>query len=147
MADGRSFARAPGQRGSVLGGCLCGAVRYRLTAEPKVSVNCHCSMCRRHSGAAFLTYAAVDRAAFQIERGELAPYRSSADAIRSHCASCGSPLTFVFDAEPETVWVTVGTLDNPDLAAPVENWFVRDKAQWTRLGTALKAWPGPPEPS
>lgn len=129
----------------MLGGCLCGAVRYRLSAAPKTSVNCHCSMCRRHSGAAFLTYIAVDRSAFQIERGELVGYRSSKDAVRSHCGSCGSPLTFVFDSDPESVWVTVGTLDNPDEATPVENWFVQDKVQWTRLDDAVKAWPGAPE--
>lgn len=129
----------------MFGGCLCGAVRYRLTAEPKVSVNCHCSMCRRHSGAAFLTYIAIDRSAFLIERGELVGYRSSSDAVRSHCGSCGSPLTFVFDADPESVWVTVGTLDNPDTANPKENWFVQDKVQWSRLDDSLKAWPGAPD--
>lgn len=92
-----------------------------------------------------MTYVAVDRSAFQIERGELVGYRSSNDAVRSHCGSCGSPLTFVFDADRETVWVTAGTLDNPHTATPIENWFVEDKVQWTRLDNALKAWPGAPE--
>lgn len=102
-------------------------------------------MCRRHSGAAFLTYVAVDRSAFEIERGELVGYRSSAEAVRSHCGSCGSPLTFVFDADPECVWVTVGTLDEPDAAAPTENWFVNEKVEWIRLDEALQPWPGPPQ--
>lgn len=129
----------------MLGGCLCGAIRYSISAEPKVSVNCHCSMCRRHSGAAFLSYLAVDRGAFRIEQGELVDYRSSADAVRSHCGSCGSPLTFVFDAEPESVWVTIGTLDDPDAIAPIENWFVNEKVEWTKLDARLKSWPGAPE--
>ena len=128
-----------------MGGCLCGAIRYSISAEPKVSVNCHCSMCRRHSGAAFLSYLAVDRGAFRIEQGELVDYRSSADAVRSHCGSCGSPLTFVFDAEPESVWVTIGTLDDPDAIAPIENWFVNEKVEWTKLDARLKSWPGAPE--
>ena len=38
------------------GGCLCGAVRYRATVDPIRVVNCHCGMCRRASGAAFLTH-------------------------------------------------------------------------------------------
>jgi hypothetical protein len=92
-----------------------------------------------------LTYIAVARGAFQIERGVPVGYRSSDDAVRSHCGSCGSPLIFVFDSDPETVWVTAGTLDNPDTATPVENWFVRDKVQWTRLDDTVKAWPGAPE--
>ena len=102
-------------------------------------------MCRRHSGAAFLSYLAVDRGAFRIEQGELVDYRSSADAVRSHCGSCGSPLTFVFDAEPESVWVTIGTLDDPDAIAPIENWFVNEKVEWTKLDARLKSWPGAPE--
>ena len=38
------------------GGCLCGAVRYRASADPLRVVSCHCGMCRRTSGAAFLTF-------------------------------------------------------------------------------------------
>ena len=38
------------------GGCLCGAVRYRASADPVRVVNCHCGMCRRTSGAAFMTF-------------------------------------------------------------------------------------------
>lgn len=102
-------------------------------------------MCRRYSGAAFLTYVAVDRGMFRIERGEPVGYRSSGEAVRTHCGICGSPLTFVFDADPETVWVTAGTLDDPDTVAPVENWFVEHKVQWTKLDESLKGWPGAPE--
>ena len=127
------------------GGCLCGACRYLLTTRPKVSANCHCSMCRRQTGAAFLTYVAVNRNSFVMQRGRLADYRSSSDAIRSHCGSCGSPMTFVFDADPESVWVTLGTLDEPSLVPPTENWFVKDKVEWVCLDNTLKAWPAAPE--
>ncbi len=75
----------------------------------------------------------------------MVPYRSSNDAVRSHCGTCGSPLTFVFDTDPNIVWVTLGTLDNPDSVLPMENWFVRDKVQWTMLDHALVAWPGAPD--
>jgi hypothetical protein len=128
----------------MLGGCLCGAIRYRFTIPPKMSVNCHCSKCRRHSGAAFLTYVAVDLSGFQIERGQPVGYRSSNEAVRSHCGSCGSPLTFIFDTDPGTVWVTGGTLDDPNDVAPSENWFVQEKLEWTSLEQTLKAWPGAP---
>lgn len=127
------------------GGCLCGALRYRFEGNPKSAVNCHCSMCRRHSGAAFLSYIAVDRRDFALESGALKGYRSSDDAVRSHCAECGSPLTFVFDSDPDSVWVTVGSLDEPNDVPPTEDWFVNDKVHWIPRDEALKAWPGAPE--
>jgi hypothetical protein len=33
------------------GGCLCGAVRYRITGEPRSSSTCFCRSCRLASGA------------------------------------------------------------------------------------------------
>ena len=107
------------------GGCLCGAVRYQVSGNIKAVANCHCSMCRRHSGAAFLTYAAVETEAFTIEQGRTVPYRSSGDAVCSHCGTCGSPLTFTFDSDPGTVWLTAGSFDDPNAVAPMENWYVK----------------------
>jgi hypothetical protein len=97
-------------------------------------------MCRRHSGAAFLTYVSVDRSAFELERGELVYYRSSKDALRSHCGSCGSPLTFVSDADPDRVWVTMGSLDNPGAITPTESWFVKDKLHWVQIDETAISW-------
>ena len=38
------------------GGCLCGRLRYRADAEPVRAVICHCSICRRVSGAPMLCF-------------------------------------------------------------------------------------------
>jgi hypothetical protein len=40
----------------ITGGCLCGDTKYTGIGEPKWVVHCHCKLCQRHSGAAFLTY-------------------------------------------------------------------------------------------
>ena len=36
---------------TIEGGCLCGAIRYRVTAEPQGRTLCHCESCRRAAGA------------------------------------------------------------------------------------------------
>lgn len=131
--------------GRLTGGCLCGSVRYRLDETPQVVVNCHCGMCRKHSGAAFLTYAAISNSAFTLESGELTGYRSSAEAVRTHCAVCGSSLTFTFENDPSCIWVTVGSLDEAGSLLPTENWFVDDKIEWVQLNHGLKNWSGAPE--
>jgi hypothetical protein len=37
----------------ITGGCLCGAVRFESSAEPKIVVACHCSTCQKNTGSAF----------------------------------------------------------------------------------------------
>lgn len=126
------------------GGCLCGAVRYRLSSPPKYAVNCHCNMCKKHSGAAFLSYLVVDTVSFEITCGEVVPYRSSCEAIRGHCGICGSPLTFVFDSDVASVWLTLGSLDDPNSINPSENWHVKDKVNWFVEQDSLANWNGAP---
>ncbi len=36
---------------SIEGGCLCGAVRYRVNGAASYPVVCHCESCRRACGA------------------------------------------------------------------------------------------------
>lgn len=127
----------------VTGGYFCGALRYRIDQVDQIA-NCHCSMCRRHSGAAFLTYAAFprDKVVFTAEVPKL--YRSSPEAARGHCPICGSPLTFTFDADPDTLWIAVGSLADAGQLAPREHWYVADKLPWVTLDDGLKQWPGAP---
>ena len=44
------------------GGCLCGNLRYRLSAAPLAAMHCHCDNCRKASGAAMLTWLTVNEA-------------------------------------------------------------------------------------
>lgn len=105
------------------GACLCGAVRYEITGELQQVAHCHCGMCRRHSGAAFLTYAACQSADLRFFGASPMLYRSSEGAQRGHCQACGSPLSFVFDATPNVVWLTLGSFDQPERVVPREHWF------------------------
>lgn len=100
-------------------------------------------MCRKHSGAAFLTYVAYDKAGFVFERGNPVPFRSSEDVVRSHCAVCGSPLTFE-DTDKKTIWVTLGSTDEPNELAPSINGFVGNKVKWLQLDHTIAAWPASP---
>ncbi len=93
------------------GGCLCGAVRYALTGEIHDFYHCHCSICRKCQGAAYLTYANVDRSGFHILAGEesLATYRTSPRLKRRFCRRCGCHL---FAEWGDEISLSVGTLDD-----------------------------------
>ncbi|MEW9309985.1 GFA family protein [Labrys neptuniae] len=125
-------------------GCLRRKFRYELTARHRTAVNCHCGMCRKYSGSAFLTYVAIDEAAFKIECGTPIEYRSSDEAVRTRCNYCGGPLTFIFDLNPEIIWVTLRSLNDHSAFLPAEDWFVQDKVEWLMLDVELKQWNGGP---
>ena len=128
------------------GGCYCGAIRYEAHNATSGG-NCHCSICRRTTGAPFVTWLTVPRSGFRIVRGEPKRFRSSATATRSFCATCGTQLTFARDDLPNEIDVTVGSLDDPNSAPPRYHIFVPDKVAWLNLGDDLPRYeqdfPGP----
>ena len=123
---------------SVTGSCLCGGVRYEVDdgGFGRV-VNCHCSMCRKATGAAFRTRGAVSPAAFRWLSGEelVSRYASSPDETRTFCRVCGATLaTFLGDKE---IGLPLGTLDDDPEVRPAAHVFVSSKAAWFEITDAL----------
>jgi hypothetical protein len=102
---------------AIVGGCQCGAVRYRVTARLRNPHICHCRMCQKAFGSYFAPLAAVQRQALEWTRGEPALYRSSEAAERGFCADCGTPLTFAY-VDQAMICVSLGSLDDPAAVAP-----------------------------
>jgi hypothetical protein len=77
------------------GGCLCGKVRFAVTADPKMVAVCHCRHCQKTAGSAFSIVALVPEAALTIT-GDPATYNDTGDSggivERSFCGNCGSPI-------------------------------------------------------
>lgn len=125
------------QAGTALaGGCLCGAVRYEIRA-PLVSCHCHCSLCRRASGAPFVTWTSVVNRDFRWTRGEPKTVRSSAWATRLFCSACGTPLMFQVDAQAQsadgTLDIASATLDDPGAISPTAHIWVSARLPWPDL--------------
>jgi hypothetical protein len=101
------------ETGMTRGGCFCGAIRYEFGAGDYRVVNCHCTMCRRTSGAPFVTWVVVPRASFRYVAGSPRQLRSSERGTREFCRDCGTPLVFFESGRPDQLDVTVGSLDEP----------------------------------
>ena len=123
------------------GGCLCGAVRYRAAADPVRAVSCHCAICRRVSGAAFLTFVHFPLAAFRWTEGEPTRYRSSAGAERGFCGRCGSTLTMHETVLGDRVQVTLGSLDRPEDVRPDDHVWTESQLPWLRIDDDLPRFP------
>ena len=98
---------------AITGGCQCGAVRYRVEALGRASI-CHCRMCQKAFGGFFGPL--VTGKGLVWTRGKPAAFASSNKIMRGFCDKCGTPLTYDYGGDPE---IAIGSLDNPELAAPV----------------------------
>jgi hypothetical protein len=118
----------------IAGHCQCGFIRYEAEGPPSNETNCHCSICRRSSGAPFVAWLSVSRATFRISEGEPAFFRSSDHAVRTFCPRCGTPLTFASDRAPDEVDVTIASLDDPESVRPKDHTWVSSKLSWVHTG-------------
>jgi hypothetical protein len=124
---------------TINGGCLCGAVLYEASGRPYNITHCHCVDCRRSSGAAFVTWASFRRGEFRFTKGE-PRVLSWADRLRSFCAACGTPLTFMATPQANEVDVTVCSFDHPDAVSPADHTWIDDRLPWIHLADELPAY-------
>jgi len=123
------------------GGCLCGAVRYRITSAPTALVVCHCRSCRRAAGAPSLAWAIFRATDLAFIRGEPAKFTSSPGVERGFCANCGTTLTYADADRPEVADVTTATFDNPDAFAPTKEIWLEEKIAWEAVDHARARYP------
>jgi hypothetical protein len=123
------------------GGCLCGAVRYRLAAEPSEAGYCYCRMCQRVSGAPVMAFATVALEDFEIIKGEPVRRRSSSFGERWFCRDCGSPLAMRVDHQPDTIDFTVASLDAPDAVRPAFHIWESRRQPWFEVRDDLPRYP------
>jgi hypothetical protein len=122
------------------GGCLCGAIRYSLSGEPRYSVICHCASCRRASAAPSVAWVTFDRD--QVEfRGHPQSFRSSPGAVRRFCGNCGSAISYESAATPGTVDLTTASMDDPTAFPPTREVWVEEKLWWEAVNHALDHYP------
>lgn len=122
----------------VSGSCFCGAVRFDVGLPTLFCGHCHCSMCRRSHGAAFVTWFAVSRSQFVLERGqELARFRSSDHGTRSFCSRCGSTLFCESTRHPDRIDIVLANMEDPIDRLPQVHIYFDDRAEWTAAGDDL----------
>ena len=122
------------------GGCLCGAVRYRITAEPLLTRICWCSDCQ-HIASNGTVNLLIPAAALAVQ-GSTSTYTSMADSghriSRRFCPSCGSHLFAESSARPQFTVVRAGTLDDPSSVTPSANIWAASAPGWACMDPELE---------
>lgn len=122
------------------GRCLCGRTQWKATAEPRTVHHCHCSMCRKWTGAAFATLVWFRQRDVMWDEPPVA-FRSSPIARRSHCATCGTPVALSYDSRDD-IALTAGMLEDPDRVSPAHHYGCEERLSWTAgLGAELPSRP------
>jgi hypothetical protein len=120
------------------GGCLCGAVRYRVVGSPLSVAICHCTNCQRNTGSAFSVNVIFPKEALTME-GSPAIYEDKGDTgnvvRRVFCGKCGTPLESqsVFSA-PEYAVLKSGSFDDPTMFVPDSEVYCVTAMPWWLQG-------------
>jgi hypothetical protein len=111
------------------GGCLCGAVRYRIDATGGIVDYCHCRTCQRAAGAPVVAWVQVAPDRFALTSGKAAHFASSPECDRHFCPHCGSQI-FMTDHVGRSVGVTVASLDAPEQIVPKSHGWTASQIPW-----------------
>ncbi|MCF9001737.1 GFA family protein [Pseudomonas syringae] len=126
------------------GGCHCGGLRYQFDAPLRDIAHCHCSICRRTSGATVVTWISVPLASFTWLTGSPCAYDSAPSCVRYFCCKCGAHLALFTRNSPDEIDVTIATLDQSELAAPSRHIWIENRLPWLRLDEHLPGVEGEP---
>jgi hypothetical protein len=117
------------------GSCLCGAVRFEISRPFRRANYCHCSRCRKHSGAGSLAQGRVARDGFRLLSGaeSITVYRPPSGMTKAFCRVCGSSLFGGTWPDGREVSIRLGALDGDPEIRPQYRSFVASKAAWEPL--------------
>jgi len=118
---------------SITGGCLCGAVRYEVTAESAFGGNCYCTDCRRASGTGHCSHMGVPGDGYAVT-GALKSFEKPADSgnvvARSFCPTCGSAVHSTNSGMPGMIFVRASSLDDPSAFSPAMTVYASRAPEW-----------------
>ena len=124
------------------GGCQCGAVRFRITAEPLVAYYCHCRRCQKRSGSPVSAAASFPASAVVFTEGEPKIIDSdSPGLVRQLCGRCGAILGLRPREDPTLQSVRLGCLDDPDAVKPTLHIHTASQVPWLELADDLPRYP------
>jgi hypothetical protein len=126
-----------------VGGCACGAVRYRLASDPLVTHCCHCLSCQRQTGSAFVVNLLIEADRIELLGVEPQPVDVPRDNGTTQrifrCPTCQVAVYSRYTS-PELLFVRGGTLDRPSTIAPDVHIFTRSKLPWVALPESVPSF-------
>lgn len=132
----------------VTGSCLCGAVKIEIVYPAFWAWHDHAAASRRAHGAVYATYIGCWKKNVRVAKGEKHVARfedTKANASRSFCSNCGSPLFYERKRSPRMINIPRALFDTRVGREPRYHLNIEELRDWAWLGTPLvplKGYPG-----
>lgn len=134
---------------AITGGCLCGAVRYSIDAQPIMARVCWCRVCQYIGAGTGTANVMFPSATLKVE-GEVTIYTRTAESgnvmHRRFCPKCGTPVFTTGERRPDIVGVRGGSLDDSEIAKPQSTIWVNEAPSWACIADDLPKFEGQPPP-
>ncbi len=122
------------------GRCLCGAVTFRVSADPVALRTCWCRVCQYIGAGSATVNAVFPVEALEVE-GETTAIQGVADSgsgmTRRFCPTCGTHLFSQASTRLHQVVIRVGALDEPERFAPQATIWTSAAPPWACFDEAL----------
>ena len=113
------------------GGCLCGEIRFKATSAPDYVAYCHCTSCRKSTGAPAVVYVTYQQKDVTFTKGNRKKFASSKGVARTFCERCGTPISYEAEWKGDViVGFFVGTMDKPDVFPAQKHVAYGERVGW-----------------
>lgn len=128
------------------GECLCGTVKFEIEEEIRNLYQCHCSLCRKATGAAANAATFVQDSAFRWVSGEsdIRSYKKPSGFRSDFCSVCGSPVPNILRGSG-MVWIPAGLLDELDTSRISAHLHTKSAAPWEQESAECVRLDGGPD--
>ena len=126
------------------GSCSCGAVKFELLSAPMFIHCCHCLLCQKQTGGAFVINALIETDRIVLSAGKPAPISIPTESGRPHdvyrCNTCGVAVWSDYGRRPALRFVRVSALEQRHQLVPDAHLFTRSKVPWVTLPPGARAF-------
>jgi hypothetical protein len=120
----------------LFGHCYCGAIAFEASGQPIKVGHCHCESCRRHSGAAMLSYAGYRPEQILFTATQPTKFTTDDSVTRGFCSRCGSSVCYE-GKQSEYIFIYMGLFDKPEKLVPQVHMMHSEKIEWLKVDDNL----------
>lgn len=121
----------------LMGGCLCGSIRFQVTSLPFDADYCHCLQCQKSTGsfsAAWMDFK-IDQVRWLKAKPKL--FASSESVSRGFCSNCGCSISYQHSEYPDYLTLSIAALDNPNYIEPRYHIHTDSQVKWLSINDEL----------